>query len=121
MPEWPANPSLAGTSLHLYDLPELLHGPLFQLPDLTHGFIKAGHLGRQLLFFLELQAKGEIVCKGVAQVPSQRRISSYPLPYIDCQRGPIRAGFHLFRFHLNWLLSTEPAVGAQLLDSEEIR
>jgi hypothetical protein len=49
---WILNPTLARASSHLYNFPELFHSPLFQLPDLSHGFIKAGHLGRQFLLFL---------------------------------------------------------------------
>lgn len=37
---------------YLDNLLELFNGPLLQLPDLSHGFIKGGHLGRQFLFFL---------------------------------------------------------------------
>ena len=49
-----------GSALHLYDLLELFHGPFFQLPDLSHGFIEAGHLGRQFILFLgELRGQKE--------------------------------------------------------------
>lgn len=41
--------------------------------------------------------------------------------YIACTQGPIGAGFHLFCFHLNWLLPTGSTVGAQLLDPEKTR
>lgn len=42
-------------------------------------------------------------------------------PYSACTQGPIGAGFHLFCFHLHWLLPTGSTVGAQLLDPEKTR
>lgn len=113
-----------GPALHLYDLLELFHGPFFQLPDLSHGFIEAGHLGRQFVLFLgELREQKE-THNSVAQSPSQ--LAMFPaclahLPYIACTQGPVGAGFHLFCFHLNWLLPTGSTVGAQLLDPEKTR
>lgn len=47
-----------GPAAHLDNLLELFNGLLLQLSDLSHGFIKAAHLGRQFLFFLG-KLKGE--------------------------------------------------------------
>lgn len=75
---WRAQASLAlGPCCWISSSPMVL-----QLPDLTHGLSKAGHLGRPFLF---------------------RKIA--------CDQGPMRASFCLFCFHLSWLLPTRPTQG----------
>lgn len=87
-----------GPALHLCDLLELFHGPFFQFPDLSHGFIEAGHLGRQFILFLgELRGQKE-THNSVAWSPSQ--LAMFPsclahLPLHCLHSGP----------HWSWLPS----------------
>lgn len=68
LPPWP------GSAPNLYDLLELFHGPFLQLPDLSHGFIKAGHLGRQFLLFLGELKEPKERPHSMAQFPPQQAV-----------------------------------------------
>ena len=100
VPGWYLVPPRPGPASHLYNLLQLFHGPLLQLPDLCHGFIKAGHLGRQFFFFFLgklREPKGEIQQYGPVPISGGHGsvLLAPPCPLHCLQSGS----------HLSWLLS----------------